>query len=380
MTGSVERRGPKRWRARYWAPDGRQRSKTFERRIDADRWLAQASVALTRGEWTDPARARVAVGDWSRQWFTTKSATLKATTAEDYRSLLATCILPTWERVPLSAVTHGDLAAWLAVLSAQVGSSRCRKAVTLMSGIMAAAVRDQRIARNPCVGLTLPRLPEPRQRFLTLEELQRLASEAGDYRVMVLVLGLCGLRIGECLALRIRSVDALRRRLRVSESVSEVGGKLIWSTPKNHQSRDVPMPRTVAELVVGKTTGKGSDDLLFTSPEGEPIRLPNWRRRVWGGATARAGLSGLTPHDLRHTAASLAIASGASVKGVQRMLGHQDAAMTLNVYASLFEDDLDAVSERLDAAIAKAAVSSLCPETSNDVVSMRRITSGTGLD
>jgi integrase len=226
---------------------------------------------------------------------------------------------------------------------------------------MAAAVRDQRIARNPCEGLTLPRLPEPRQRFLTLDELQRLASEAGDYRVMVLVLGFCGLRMGECLALRVRWVDGLRRRLRVTESVSEVGGRLVWSTPKNHQSRDVPMPRTVAELVMVEATGKGPDDLLFTSPEGEPIRLPNWRRRVWAGAVLRAGRSGLTPHDLRHTAASLAIASGASVKGVQRMLGHKDAAMTLNVYASLFDDDLDLVSERLDVVISQAAVSSTCP-------------------
>jgi len=195
-----------------------------------------------------------------------------------------------------------------------------------------------------------------------LEELQRLADAAEEYRVMVLVLGLCGLRIGECLALRVRSVDGLRRRLRVTESVSEVGGKLIWSTPKNHQSRDVPMPRALAELVVGETAGKGPNDLVFASPEGNPIRLPNWRRRVWAGAVSRAGLPGLTPHDLRHTAASLAIASGASVKGVQRMLGHKDAAMTLNVYASLFEDDLDLVSERLDAAIASAAVSSTCPE------------------
>ena len=75
---------------------------------------------------------------------------------------------------------------------------------------------------------------------------------------------------------------------------------------------------------------------------------------MWDPATAACGLHDLRPHDLRHTAASLAIASGASVKHVQRMLGHKDAAMTLNVYASLLEDDLDAVSERLDAALRKA--------------------------
>lgn len=88
------------------------------------------------------------------------------------------------------------MAAWVARLAGQVGPSRCRKAATLLSGIMAAAVRDQRLSRNPCVGVPLPRLPEQRQRFLTMVELQRLAEAAGSYRAMVLVLGVCGLRFG----------------------------------------------------------------------------------------------------------------------------------------------------------------------------------------
>ena len=67
------------------------------------------------------------------------------------------------------------------------------------------------------------------------------------------------------------------------------------------------------------------------------------------------GLTGLTPHDLRHTAASLAVAAGANVKAVQRMLGHASAAMTLDVYADLFEDDLDQVADRLDQAATRGA-------------------------
>jgi len=86
---------------------------------------------------------------------------------------------------------------------------------------MAAAVRVRRIARNPWYCVSLPRLPEQRQRFLTMAELQDLADHAGDYRLMILVLGLCGLRFGECAALRVRSVDLMGRRLRVSEAVSE---------------------------------------------------------------------------------------------------------------------------------------------------------------
>jgi integrase len=225
----------------------------------------------------------------------------------------------------------------MARLSAQMGASMCRKSAILLSGIMSAAVRDQRISRNLCAGVSLPRLPDHRQRFVTMAELQDLADHAGAYRLMILVLGLCGLRFGECAALRVRSVDLMRRRLRVSESVSEVNGHMIWSTPKTHQSRDVPIPRSLVDALVAQAAGKKPEDVLFSSPNGEPIRLANWRQRVCDPAVAAAGLTGLTPHDLRHTAASLAIASGASVKHVQRMLGHKDAAMTLNVYASLFE-------------------------------------------
>jgi Phage integrase family len=80
------------------------------------------------------------------------------------------------------------------------------------------------------------------------------------------------------------------------------------------------------------------------------MRLSNLRSRVFDKAVSEAGLTGLSPHGLRHTAASLAVASGASVLAVARMLGHKDPAMTLNVYADLFDDELDLVAERLHAA------------------------------
>ena len=165
----------------------------------------------------------------------------------------------------------------------------------------------------------------------------------------------------------------------MTESVTEVNGHLVWSTPKTHQSRDVPIPRSLADALTAQIGGKRPDDLLFYSPQGDPIRLANWRRRVWDPATAASGLHGLRPHDLRHTAASLAIASGASVKHVQRMLGHKDAAMTLNVYASLLEDDLDAVSERLDAALRKADAAWVRPGGSAGRASRPSAASETGL-
>jgi integrase len=89
------------------------------------------------------------------------------------------------------------------------------------------------------------------------------------------------------------------------------------------------------------------------------LRNGNFRRRVFDRAAELVGLAGLKPHELRHTAASLAVAEGANVKAVQRMLGHASAAMTLDVYADLFEDDLDQVADRLDRAATRAGADSM---------------------
>ena len=122
--------------------------------------------------------------------------------------------------------------------------------------------------------------------------------------------------------------------------------------------------------VIGQTTGRNGedyqaivvdgltvlvadrsrDDFVFPAPDGGVFRNGNWRRRVLDRAAAEAGIANVTPHILRHTAASLAISAAAHVKAVQRMLGHASAAMILDMYAGLFWDDLDAVADRMDAA------------------------------
>ena len=165
---------------------------------------------------------------------------------------------------------------------------------------------------------------------------------------MVLLLGFCGLRWGEVAALRVKRVDLLRRRLTVAESVTEVSGRLTWGTPKSHQARQVPIPRSLVTLLAEVIAVKSPDDLVFTTWRGKPLRNLNFRRDVFDPAARDAGLEGLTPHELRHTAASLAVSAGANVKAVQHMLGHASAAMTLDVYSGLFGDDLDGVAERID--------------------------------
>ncbi len=111
------------------------------------------------------------------------------------------------------------------------------------------------------------------------------------------------------------------------------------------------MPPLLMAYLVEQCRGRGADELLFPAPMGGPLRLNNWRRRVFEPACQAAGITDFRPHDLHHTAASLAVAAGANIKAIQQMLGHASAAMTLDVYAGLFPDDLDAVGRSLDALV-----------------------------
>jgi integrase len=166
--------------------------------------------------------------------------------------------------------------------------------------------------------------------YLSAEQVSALAEAARPHELAIVTLAFTGLRFGELAALKVRRFDPVRRRLNVLESVTEVGSRLVWTTPKTHQARSVPVSVQIAEMLEHRCDGKQPDELIFTSPLGKTLRLNNWRKNVFDPAVKAAGLEGLRPHDLRHTAASLAIQSGANVKVVQQMLGHASVAMTLD--------------------------------------------------
>ena len=127
-------------------------------------------------------------------------------------------------------------------------------------------------------------------------------------------------------------------------------------TPKSHATRWVPFPSILVQPLRERVEGHPPQDLLFTSPQGDVLRSGNFAKRVLRPAAARAGVADLRIHDLRHTAASLAISAGANVKALQRMLGHESASLTLDTYGSLFEDDLSSVSSALDSLLADIRV------------------------
>lgn len=352
---SITRRPNGQWRARYRDADGHEHAHHFARKIDAQTWLDGVTTAVQTGAYVDPARSQMTVGTLAEQWLTGK-VNLKPSTYALYDSILSTHVIPRWHDLPLARIEHGDVQAWVAGLVAGgLSPSHVRDVLGVLSGVLRLGVRDRRIASNPAHGIDLPRIRKRRRRYLTAEQVEQLAAAAGPAgRLVVLVLAYCGLRWCELAALRVGCIDFLRRRLVIAEAMTEVGGRLVWGTPKSHEQRSVPIPRILIDDLAAQVAGRSRDELVFTTGTGAPLRNRNARRSWFDAAAVAIGEPGLTPHELRHTAASLAVSAGANVKAVQAMLGHASAAMTLDTYADLFDNDLDAVADRLDA-VARSA-------------------------
>ena len=168
------------------------------------------------------------------------------------------------------------------------------------------------------------------------------------------LLAYVGLRWGEVAGLRVRALDMLRCRIEVVETVAEINGRLAVDSPKDHERRSVTMPAGVRDALAAHVVGKGPEDYVFAARNGSPLRSRTYRRDVFDQAARAAGIDGLVPHELRHTAAASSCPKVPTCSTVARQLGHADPSMTLRVYADLFDADLDALGVALDAAISEA--------------------------
>ena len=357
---SVTKRPSGRFLGRYRDASGKERTKTFTRRGDAIQWAQEQERKVRKGDWSDPSLARVTVAEWAEVWRST--LVVKPSTRRTYEGRLTNQVLPRWGDVRLEHVTRADVRGWVAQMSNDGQSpSSIRASVGVLSRMLDQAIEDGRLTRNAAKPLTgsnrnfLPKLPKDKTRtYLTPAQLEALADAAGSYGSLIRLLGYAGLRWGEAAALRVQDVDVLHRRVSVRRSVTEVSGRLEFGLPKTHATRVVPITSALAQELEELMHGRATSAPLFLSPGGEWLRLTNFKRRTFVPAVDAANIPRVTPHGLRHTAASIAVSAGANVKVVQKMLGHASAAMTLDVYADLFDDDLEGLSDRLSETAEKA--------------------------
>lgn len=261
-----------KWQVRCIDPTGRERSKTFRRKVDADKYLIHVEAQKQRAEWIDPELSATRLEDWAQQWLATRT-NLKPKTRAGYESLLRVRILPRFGKERLDRINPVAIQRWVADMVAEgLSASRIEQAHRVLSQILKAAVRARYLAANPAVGTSLPRKTRREQLFLEPEEIDRLAAAVGDrYRALIYVLSYGGLRWGEAAALRRRRIDVLRSRIDVTESMAQVGAKFHFGATKNYRSRTIVVSGFLCEMLnehLVSYTAPEPDGLVFTAANG----------------------------------------------------------------------------------------------------------------
>lgn len=354
-----KRNPPGRWRLRWYGPDGKPKAQTFAKLPQAEAEKRGLEDRLDKGTYRDPQKGKTLVRVVAEEWFEQLRKPAQRT-KDDYREVLDLYVIPKWGDHRVGPIQWQDVSTWLSSLCERPGkragtklsASRVGKIHVVFGMVMKHAAKSGRI---PSAAATLdhelPRLPEDDEHvYLTHGQLAALADAAGKYRALVLTLGYCGLRWGEATAIEAARLNLETRRIRVVQAWSRPRGGPTLGPVKNHEKRSVPLLASVAEELRPLVDARGPGDLVFVGPSGGRLPYTTFRQTVFDPAVKAAGLDGLdiTPHKLRHTAASLAIAAGADVKVVQLMLGHKSATMTLDVYGHLWPDRLDEVADALD--------------------------------
>lgn len=365
----------RRYRVRYYRPDRVQTTKRgFRTKRDAEAFAATVETSKLKGEFIEASAARATVGELGPDWLKRKLI-LKPSSYRPLESTWRIHVEPKWGHRRVSEIRATEIQDWVSSLSAgdatekPVRKPKSATVVLRAYGILAAllddAVKDRRLLANPARSMdNLPRKTKKPHVYLSHEQVHELAA-ASKYPTLILTLAYCGLRWGEAVGLRVQDLDMLKRRLRVEQNAVQVGQKIEVGTPKNHKRRAVPFPRFLVEPLAAQCVGKGRSDLVFPGGDGgylRSARVHEDNQSWFAGAVKRSGIPRITPHDLRHSAASFAVSAGANVKAVQRMLGHSSASMTLDIYAELFDEDLNAVADALDAAVSMSLKSKISPK------------------
>lgn len=363
-----------RYRVRYRTPDNRQTDKRgFKRKKDAEAFATEVESRKLRGEYVAPSLGRATVGELGEAWLERQKGHLKPNSLRSVEVSWRVHIKPRWYRTPVANVLPTDIKAWVSELAQRRGAKVVRAAHAVMFAILADAVLDRRIGSNPATGTdNLPAITKQPHKYLTAEQLHMLARESGRYRSLVLLLGTGGTRWGEAVSLVVGDISFEDRKVVIHKNAT--GGTT--GTTKGGEHRTLVLAQFVVDELALTVEGKADDDLIWPSQTGGHLKPPSSHDSWLAGAVKRcqkisesaraaeqaAGVERkhqtpvfprVTAHDLRHTAASLAVQSGANVKVIQRMLGHKSAAMTLDVYADLFDDDLTALADKLDEVVGK---------------------------
>jgi len=340
------RRSP--WVARLRLADGREQSKGFRRKIDAQAWLEEQRSQQRSGEWVDPRRGAILWDQYVEQVLDGKSH-LADRTVETYWTS-AQRVAPYLDGIPLNRITAEKLDGVVASLSKSYAPETVSKDVRLVRMVLIKAVTHGRLRVSPARELLAP-VPKPRpMRIVTRQEVADIAAAMpAHYSSFPVVAAYTGLRFGELAGLQSDAIDLDRRRLEVKRTLVEARGQSPFlGPPKSEASaRTIALPASLVVVLDKHMSRYGVDGQVFTSPDGGVLYRSNFGK-VWRRAVAESIGLPCRIHDLRHTHAAWLIAAGEHPKTIQQRLGHSSISVTLDRYGHLMEGLDEGAAEKLD--------------------------------
>jgi integrase len=341
------------YRARYEGPDGKERTRHFQTKKDATKWLNEQSAQIVTGMYVDPNAGKITFRDYAEAW--RDRQVHRPTTASDYEVQLRLHTYPTLGNTSLNELQPAQIQAWVKSLSESLAPATVRKIHGIIAGILNDAVKDRRLAFNPCVGTRLPEIPERRITILTSQQVHDLwRYMVPEYKALVHLAAATGMRQSEVFGLTADRVNFLKRELTVDRQLIRAGGAYTFGPPKSRKSnRVIPIPAELVDALEKHvdTFGLGEDGLVFTARDRGPVRKTTFNDGALKIAKTKAGVPAATFHWLRHYYASLLIRYGESVKTVQARLGHATAAETLDTYGHLWPDSDDRTRQAASTAL-----------------------------
>ncbi|MFY1688815.1 tyrosine-type recombinase/integrase [Plantactinospora sp. WMMB782] len=347
---SVERRkdGRPGYVTRWRDEAGKQRKKSFTRKVDADRFRSEVEHRMNTGTYIDPAAGKMTFQSYAEKWRAMQPH--RPNTAARIGYALGKHVYPVLGQRPVAQIRTSEIQALVTGLD--LAPSSVRPVYATVRAILGAAVRDRLIGHDPCQRIKLPELPHEEIVPLTVDQVDALADAIDPrYRALVVVGAGAGLRQGELFGLQVADVDFLRRTVTLDRQVQpKAGGGTLVGPLKNRASyRTIPLGQVVVDALAAHLKdypAKGTA-WIFRDPAGNALSR-NTFNDTWEPARTGAGLPDVTMHDLRHFYASALIRAGLNPKVVAARLGHADASMTLKVYTHLWPDDEDRSRQAID--------------------------------
>lgn len=368
MAGQLIQRGDRTWLIRVFVgrgTDGRRKyyNKTVRgTKKDAQRVLNEKLLERDRGQLVLPSRATVE--EYVLDWIDNRKPGIQDRTRESYRWILVHNVVPAIGSCRLDRLAPFEIQELYKTMSAKGLSPRTvRYTHSILRSALAQAVRWRMLARNPADLVELPGREPKEMRALTPAEASAfLEAIRGDrWEALWELLLVTGLRPGEALGLKWSDIDWAHQRLRVQRTLVRTDDNE-WrlAEPKTPKSRrSVVMPRSTMDVLRRHSVDQAKHQLevssdysdlglIFSNQTGEPLEYRVVVRRHFKPIVRAAGLEPLRPYDLRHTCATLLLASGEHPKVVAERLGHASTVMTMDVYSHVLPSMQEAAAEKLE--------------------------------